>query len=193
MDAAVRTRSESRYSVPSEIRVLASQSDGRVTGQSRAARELLGSANDRACWSLMQNVPGARRLPCTRGCVRALLSNSRAVSSHSIDLRGQTFDMRCEPVGDRIVTTLRARLTGPEERVGPTSPKGPVTEQARLTPREMEVLRLLAEGLDGSEIAESLGIRAGTVRTHVEHMRASLHCRTRAGLVAKGYQLRYLP
>ena len=164
-----------------------------MTGQSNAARKLLGSANDRSCWSLMQKVPGARHLPCTKGCVSALLSGASPVRSHSISLRGRTFALCCEPVGDQIVTTLRADSTEGAETTGPTDLAEPADDQTRLTPREVEVLRLLAEGLEGTEIAESLGIRPGTVRTHVEHMRASLDCRTRAGLVAKGYQLHYLP
>lgn len=113
--------------------------------------------------------------------MRALLSRQTAVESHAVALRGRSFDLRCEPVGDQIVTTLHAHSAEP------------TAEMERLTPREIEVLKLLAEGLEGSEIADRLGICAGTVRTHVEHMRDSLDRRTRAGLVAKGYQLHYLP
>ncbi len=102
------------------------------------------------------------------------------VESNLIGLRGRTFELRCEPAGDQMVTTLRP----------PPSPSP--RQYGRLTPREIEVLRLLADGLDGTEIAETLGIRAGTVRTHVENMRDSLDCHTRAGLIAKGYRLRYL-
>jgi DNA-binding CsgD family transcriptional regulator len=102
------------------------------------------------------------------------------VVSSAIRLRGRSFDLRCEPVGDQIVTTLRAVQDQPADHDHP------------LTPREVEVLRLLADGLDGSEIAVALGISPGTVRTHVENMRDSLDCRTRAGLVAKGYRLHYL-
>jgi len=164
-----------------EMSVLISQRNGQVTGLSRAARRLLGSADSRPCWSLMKSVAGGQGLPCTEGCVRELLANERPVESHRVALRGGSFDLRCEPVGDQIVTTLHARSTE-----GAPDPE-------RLTPREIEVLKLLADGFDGKEIADRLGIRTGTVRTHVEHMRERLDCRTRAGLVAKGYQLHYLP
>ena len=55
-----------------------------------------------------------------------------------------------------------------------------------LTPREVEVLRLLAQGLTNHEIAEQLFIGEGTVRTHVSNILSKLHLanRTQAALYA---------
>ncbi|HEX5850435.1 MAG TPA: LuxR C-terminal-related transcriptional regulator [Rubrobacter sp.] len=50
---------------------------------------------------------------------------------------------------------------------------------ARLTPREIEVLRVLAEGLDGKEIAERLGISAKTGRNHVASIMEKLGVHSR--------------
>ncbi len=163
-----------------EPAILVSKRDGRVLGQSRAANALLGEANERSCWSLMLGVPGAERLPCMDRCVSERLSSNSPVEVRSVGLRGRTFELRCEPVGDQIVTTLHP------------VPEDPPTDSPRLTPREIEVLELLAEGMEGSEIADRLSICRGTVRAHVEHMRVRLGCRTRAGLVAQGYRLHYL-
>lgn len=44
----------------------------------------------------------------------------------------------------------------------------------RLTSREMEVLRLIAQGMDTSEIAARLGMRLKTVETHRRNMREKL-------------------
>ena len=44
----------------------------------------------------------------------------------------------------------------------------------RLTPREREVLHLLALGLTNREIASKLAVSAGTVKIHVEHIIAKL-------------------
>lgn len=129
---------------------------------------------------MMQRVSDAEHLPCKQDCVSERLACRTPVESNSIRLRGGNFELRCEPVGDQVVTTLRPL------------PSHPLGGCPQLTPREVEVLRLLADGLDGAEIALALGISPGTVRTHVEHMRDSLDCGTRAGLVAKGYRLRYL-
>jgi PAS domain S-box-containing protein len=44
----------------------------------------------------------------------------------------------------------------------------------RLTPRELEVLRLLATGLGNAKIAEVMGISATTVRNHIDHVLTKL-------------------
>ena len=61
----------------------------------------------------------------------------------------------------------------------------PPTEEP-LTAREVDVLRLLAQGLTNREIAETLTIGVGTVRTHVSNILAKLHLanRTQAALHA---------
>jgi NarL family two-component system response regulator LiaR len=55
-----------------------------------------------------------------------------------------------------------------------------------LTPRELEVLRLVAQGLENAEIAEKLVIAEATVRAHVSHITGKLHLasRTQAALYA---------
>jgi DNA-binding NarL/FixJ family response regulator len=50
---------------------------------------------------------------------------------------------------------------------------------AQLTPREKEVLKALAEGLDGKDIAQRLGIRAVTERNHVARILAKLGVHSR--------------
>ena len=59
---------------------------------------------------------------------------------------------------------------------------------SELTPREKEILELLAEGITDREIAYRLGISAYTVRTHVKHVREALGARTRWEAVAKAYR-----
>ena len=61
----------------------------------------------------------------------------------------------------------------------------PPTEEP-LTEREMDVLRLVAQGLSNRDIAETLVIGEGTVRTHVSKILSKLHLanRTQAALYA---------
>jgi DNA-binding CsgD family transcriptional regulator len=58
-----------------------------------------------------------------------------------------------------------------------------------LTPRELEVLELAADGYSGPMIAHDLVISPTTVRTHFEHIYAKLDVRDRAAAVAKAMRL----
>jgi DNA-binding NarL/FixJ family response regulator len=58
-----------------------------------------------------------------------------------------------------------------------------------LTPREREVLHLLAEGLRNDEVAAHLGISPLTVRTHVRHAMEKLGAGTRTEAVATALRL----
>ena len=53
-----------------------------------------------------------------------------------------------------------------------------------LSPRELEVLRLVSEGLDTHEIARALFVTEDTVKTHVARILRKLDARSRAHAVA---------
>ena len=57
-----------------------------------------------------------------------------------------------------------------------------------LTPRELEVLRLLADGMGQSEIAERLVISPKTVATHIQHILTKLGVHSRAQAVAAAHR-----
>jgi PAS domain S-box-containing protein len=58
-------------------------------------------------------------------------------------------------------------------------------KKGKLSDRELEVVRLIARGETGPEIAAELGIAHETVRTHVRNAMTKLGARSRAHLVAK--------
>src|SRR5207248_9330394 len=57
-----------------------------------------------------------------------------------------------------------------------------------LTPREAEVLKLIAAGLSNSEIAAALVVSSATVKTHVNHIFAKTGARDRAQTVRYAYR-----
>ena len=57
--------------------------------------------------------------------------------------------------------------------------------EARLTPREREIVALIADGLSGEEVAEALFLSPATVRTHLRNAMERSGAKTRAHLVAR--------
>ena len=89
---------------------------------------------------------------------------------------------------------LPAKSTAP-----PVSPEMPAGKSADhpvlidpLTERELEVLRMIAEGHSNQEIAEKLVITLGTVKAHVSNIYSKLDVRSRAQAIIKADQLRLL-
>lgn len=72
---------------------------------------------------------------------------------------------------DTILEIIERTLNG--ESIYPTETpevKLGMTKSTDLTPREIQVLRLLTTGVGNDEIAESLGISLNTVKTHIQHL-----------------------
>jgi PAS domain S-box-containing protein len=85
--------------------------------------------------------------------------------------------------GQRLVLLVmlsRSRWGSRFRRVVPVD-----DDPGELSPREREIVHLVALGRSGPEIAEDLGIAHDTVRTHVRNAMEKLGARSRAHMVAK--------
>jgi DNA-binding NarL/FixJ family response regulator/class 3 adenylate cyclase len=70
----------------------------------------------------------------------------------------------------------------------PPAPTQVPGELAELSPKELEVMRLVARGLSNAEIAEELVVSITTVKTHVARILMKLGLRDRAQVVVKAYE-----
>lgn len=91
--------------------------------------------------------------------------------------------------GDAVMapSTTRRLL----DQVAPTLPTGTSGHDPRLdalTDREREVLLEIARGATNSEIASTLYMAEGTVKTHIGRLLSKLQCRDRVGLVLFAFE-----
>jgi DNA-binding NarL/FixJ family response regulator len=80
---------------------------------------------------------------------------------------------------------VHSRLLNAASQTRPPQSQAPLPDE--LTPREAEVLTLIAGGHSNREIAESLVISEATVKTHVNHVFAKIGARDRAQAVHYAY------
>lgn len=93
---------------------------------------------------------------------------------------------------DVVITTLLAELSVTE---APADDVGPPMHQPLIDPlseRELEVLRLIAEGLANRQIAERLSVVLGTVKAHTSNIYSKLGVSNRTQAVARAQALKLL-
>ncbi len=86
-----------------------------------------------------------------------------------------------------LAPSVTRRLIAEFARIGSASRVRP-TALDELTPRELEVLRLLARGLSNAEIAAQLVLGDTTIKTHVAHVLGKLGLRDRVQAVVLAYE-----
>jgi DNA-binding NarL/FixJ family response regulator len=85
-------------------------------------------------------------------------------------------------------TVTRRLLDHFADALPSTRPKPPPPELARLTERELEILKLLAGGLSNAELAELLFLSETTVKTHISNVLRKLDLRDRVQAVVLAYE-----
>jgi two-component system, NarL family, nitrate/nitrite response regulator NarL len=148
---------------------------------------LPGVSGIEASRRLLQTLPGLRIL------VLSML-DAPATMREALNAGARGYLLKDCPA-EEIVQAIRAVMAGArlvpaalQQRDGPALPaRGGV---ANLTPREREVLDLIAEGLSSREIGERLDMGVRTVETHRTHLRRKLDLASPAALVRFAVQQR---
>jgi predicted ATPase/DNA-binding CsgD family transcriptional regulator len=147
-------------------------------GQARPAARLLGAASALREWS------GGAFWPFERERLERALDAARSILGDDLYAREVATgrDLSIEDVVAEATALADLPLVAGAV-VAPSPPADPFG----LSPRELDVLRQLAAGKSNPEIAETLYIGRGTVRTHVSNILTKLDARTRteAALIAR--------
>jgi LuxR family maltose regulon positive regulatory protein len=120
----------------------------------------------------------AVRLAAPEGYRRAFLDEGPAVLALLPGVR---------PVTPEFVDDLLGGAPAEASREKPFRREQPLVEP--LSERELEVLRLMAEGLSNREIAEKLFVSVGTVKTHVHNICGKLAVASRTQAAARAREL----
>ncbi|MBI2303236.1 MAG: response regulator transcription factor [Chloroflexi bacterium] len=166
------------------------QVSGRVSGHDDVSASLEVYRPDVILWDLGGNptlvIDGLADLRDLNTPVVALIPDAEhAPEVLSAGARGVLFR---DSDAQAILTALRAVFEGlmvlaPELLAAPVTHRKPAPLVEELTPREIEVLRLLAEGLSNKLISKRLGISEHTVKFHVNAIMGKLGAQSRTEAV----------
>ena len=146
-----------------------------------------GSAGAALVRGVKQASPETRVAVYTADADEHLVAEALAAGADGVVLKDAPLD--------DLVRALRSVHDGRPYVDPGLAPFGLVRNSGKsgLTPREVEVLRLLADGLSHEEIGRQLEIGPETVRTHARKAADRLGARTRTQAVAKAIRLGLLP
>jgi DNA-binding NarL/FixJ family response regulator len=153
---------------------------------------------------VLDGIEATRRIVRDRSATRVLMLTTFGLDSYVYDaLRAGAsgFTLKDAPPEEivaavRIVANGEALLAPAITRAvieefakrSPAPPSTPPRAVEELTPREREVLDLLARGLSNPEICERLVISEATAKTHVAHILQKLDLRDRVQAVIYAYE-----
>ena len=147
----------------------------------------------------MGGVEAIRRLRASVPSVHVLVLTTYETDDDVLPVieAGATGYLLKDAPRDDLVRAVRAASRG--ESVLSPSVAGRVLARVRepardaLSQRELEVLRLIANGVPTREVAAALFVSEATVKTHLLHVYDKLGVRDRAAAVGEAYRRRLLP
>jgi len=189
--------------------------DGRLVLWNRAAEKILGYATrevvGRPCCDIFVGHDDRGNRLCYQGChVMTLVKLGEAIQSFDMKTRTKTgrpvwLNVSILVVPDatpgatvtvhlfRDVTATKELLTLVHERLTATADRDNGVDRAGvLSRRELEVLRLLAAGLNTKSAADRLHVSPATIRNHVQNLFGKLDVHSRLEAVAYASRHRLL-
>lgn len=162
--------------------------DLRIVEWNEAAERLTGmpaaDAIGRPCWAVLHGRDDAGSIVCHRGCSGARLARSGWPLSPqllTIRTRGGASRVAVDTVTSLRRPFLMVHLMRPVDAAA----DGATVDGLQLTPRQAQVLRLLAQGRSATAIAAELGIAKSTVRSHIRGVLAELGAHSQLEAVAE--------
>lgn len=145
------------------------------------AEDVLG----RPCWDVLRGVDENGAIVCHPGCSGARLARE------GWPVPGRRLLVRTEG-GRRLVTVSTVTMRRPGEepvvlqvlRNGTLRSENGPSAAGSLTPRQQQVLELLADGVPAKVIARRLGIAEVTVRNHIQAILTTLRCHSQLEAIA---------
>jgi two-component system, NarL family, response regulator LiaR len=119
------------------------------------------------------------------------------VVEHSVEIYAGLIAALFAAFGIWLGLTLTRKETRivvqPAQTTGPFFPDAERLSQLAITPRELEILSLIAAGLSNREIADRLFVSENTVKTHSSRLFDKLGARRRTQAVQLGKEARLIP
>jgi PAS domain S-box-containing protein len=163
-----------------------------IVSWNRAAEELTGVPADAAvgrhCWEVLGGHDERGNLVCHPGCSTARLAREGwPVACQSLLIKAR--DGRRRVAVSTVAVDEGDRPLFLHVMVPHREPVSPRAAPVLLTPRQQQVLRLLADGLPAKVIATRLGVAEATVRNHIRAILAALETHSQLAAIAKARRL----
>jgi len=184
----------------------ATDTSGTIVAWNAAAEQILGytlrETKGRACCQILGGYDVNGNRLCSAGCpIMALVKREEPV--HAFDMRTRTNAGRPLWLNVSVLAGAPGGVTGPltihlmrdvteaketlklvREHTAPATPVANGDPAGDLTRRELEILRLLADGLDTADAAQRLHVSRATIRNHVQNLFGKLGVHSRLEAVA---------
>lgn len=183
--------------------VMMADAYGRVVLWNRAAERLLGRVAaeviGRPCCDVLRGTDSAGDSVCRPGCpILAAARQGESTAAFDLDVEtaaGRPLTLNVSTLASppdgttgallvHLFREAKARPSGQARNGHPAGGPGGSNGSSPLTPRELEVLRLLAAGANTRMAAQRLGVSPATVRNHVQNLLGKLGVHSRLQAVA---------